>query len=284
MPLDGNEIVGDALESSQAPVLVEEKAKAKGWKPRDESDLPEEQWVDAKEFLGRQPLYDQIHALKKDIAKQGQAFKKDMAAISKHFAEQAKVEYDKAVKQLKAEKALAIEENDIGAVDAINEELAEKKKEFEAVKAETPSTNADSTAEFEQWRKDNKWFNEDLELQKEAIALGTGYAIANPNLPQASVLEYVEQRIKKIYSEKFEPKKEKTKVSDSQVESGGITPNSGVSSKRSKSLTENDLSEQELSVMKTLIKRGALKDKATKNKISEKEQYFRDLAEAKGLN
>lgn len=280
MAEEGIKIEGEAEESSQAPVQVEQRAREKGWKPREESDLPEDQWIDAREFLGRQPLYDQIHALKRTITKQGEKFQNEMSQISDHFAKMQKVEYEKALKQLKAEKRIALEERDIAAVETINDEIKEVEEEFKAKQAETPKvTKADTSIEFNEWRATNQWFDQDKELQREAISIGTGYAINNPNLQQSDVLEYVEKRIRKIYPEKFE-KKETKKMTDNSVESGVGSPRP---STRSKGLTKNDLSSEELQVMNTLVKRGVFKDKAAANKISQEEQYLRDLSEAKGL-
>lgn len=285
MAEEGTVVPGEGQGESLSP-NVEIKARAKGWKPLEDYSGPEGEWIDAKEFVGRQPLYDQIHSLKREISKQGQSFQKEMGEISAHFAKMQQVEFDKAVKQLKNQKALAAEDRDIAAVEAINDEIKEKEKEFEALKKETPKPQvpAQTSKEFNEWRETNKWFDSDKELQREAIAIGTGYAITNPNLQQTDVLEYVEKRIRKIYPEKFGAIfKEEKMSSDNKVESGGITAQSGLSNKKSKGLTTNDLDDQERSVMKTLIKRGALQTKATANKISQEEQYLRDLSEAKGL-
>ena len=44
----------------------EDKARATGWRPLEEFEGDPETWVDAKEFLGRAPLFDKIkHQTKK---------------------------------------------------------------------------------------------------------------------------------------------------------------------------------------------------------------------------
>lgn len=281
MAEDGIVVPGESSTGTLAPNLVEEKARAKGWKAREETDLPEEDFVEAKEFLGRQKLFDQIHDLKREISKQGQKFQQEMSQVSDHFAKMQKVEFDRAMRQLKAEKELAVEDNNLKAVEAINEEIKEKEKEFAEVKATTPRpTSVETSKEFTSWREENPWFDSDKELQKEAIALGTGYAMANPSLQQSDVLEYVKKRIHKIYPEKFETKG--SRMTDNKVEGGGVTANT-TSLRKSKGLAVKDLSEQEAAVMRTLIKRGALAQKAKQNKVTEEQQYLQDLAEAKGL-
>jgi len=285
MAEEGVVVPGEDSGDSLSPDITQ-RALAKGWKPLEDYSGPDGEWVDAKEFVGRQPLYDKIHGLQQDIRKQGQQFQKEMAEISTHFSKMQKVEFDKAVKQLKAQKALAAEDRDIVAVEAINDEIKEKEQEYETLKKEVskPSNQVAIQQEFNDWVEENPWFSSDKDLKREAVSIGTGYAINNPNLTQTDVLTYTTDRIKKIYPEKFGNKKKESTVSrDNQVESGGITASSGLVGKKNKGLTKADLDDQELSVMKTLIKRDALKTKATANKISQEEQYLRDLSEAKGL-
>ncbi len=289
MAEEGTAIVGEDGESSLAPSSsVEIKARAKGWKPlgeatdRDGNLLAEEDWVDAKEFVGRQKLFDRIEQLNKELKSQGQKFQQDMSQVSEHFAKMQQVEFDKAMKQLKVEKQIALEDRNLVAVEAINDEIKEKEKEFETVQRTTPKPKTNTVAiqqEFDEWKGNNGWFESDKELQREAIAIGTGYAVSNPNLQQSDVLEYVESRIKKIYPEKFEQKKAQM---NNQVEAGGITANSGTNpGRKSKGLTAKDLDEREYKVMQTLIKTNALKAKADKNKISQEQQYLNDLTEAR---
>jgi len=101
MAEEGTVVPGEDAGSSQSPD-VETKARAKGWKPLEEYSGEPDEWIPAKEFVGRQPLYDQIHTLKREISKQGQQFQKEMAEVSQHFAKMQQVEFEKAVKQRKA--------------------------------------------------------------------------------------------------------------------------------------------------------------------------------------
>lgn len=262
---------------------IEAQAVKGGWKPQEEFKGNPDEWVSAKEFVGRQKLYDRIKNLDDKLVYQQSKFEKDMVQISDHIAKISKVEHDKAMRQLKAQKEIALEEGNVRALDAINDEIRDTEKAHETAKQPAIQKQTDNGAqiarEFQEWQTKNDWFQKDTGLRKEAEAIGIGYAASNPGITHAQVLEYVETKIKQYYPDKFQTRKQV----EQSVEAGGITSQSGTSSRKAKGLTEADLSEQETIVMKTLIKRGALKDLATKNKVSEKQQYLNDLASAKGL-
>lgn len=278
---EGIVVPGEDLGGSSLTPL-EDQARKGGWKPQEEFHGNPDEWVSAKEFVGRQKLYDRIKALDNKLVYQQSKFEKDMVQISDHIAKISKVEYDKAMRQLKAQKEIALEEGNVRALDAINDEIRDTEKAHEASKAAPkPADNSAQIAqEFQEWQNKNDWFQKDTGLRKEAEAIGIGYAASNPGITHAQVLEYVETKIKQYYPDKFQTRKP---VVEQTVEAGGITPQSGTGSKKGKGLNENDLSEQEKIVMTTLIKRGALKELAAKNKVSEKQQYLNDLAAAKGL-
>ena len=60
------ETTGTEQEQAQVDPFIE-KASAAGWRPLEEYDGDPEQWVDAKEFVKRAPLYEQMRKIKKEI-------------------------------------------------------------------------------------------------------------------------------------------------------------------------------------------------------------------------
>lgn len=281
----GTEVPGEGLEgSSQNPQIQEktyvDKAKELGWRPKDQWEGDSDDWVDAKEFVGRQKLYDKIRDIKTQLHRQSQKAETDMQTVSKYIAEMREREYKRAYEQLKQDRRLALQDQDFEAVEAIEAEIDKTKEEYETRLKEAPvqKPQAGPSPEFQAWQSENSWFSKDMELTKEAIAIGTGYAAANPHLPQEDVLTYVSDRIKKIYPEKFQPRK---KPMESNVESGGPQKESLQTEGRRNKLTVNDLNDTEREVMRTLIKRGVLKDVAAKNKRSQEAEYLSQIAEAR---
>lgn len=272
-------VAGEAEEGhSLNPQTQEEKVKAKaaekGWKPLDQYDGDETDWVDAKEFLGRQKLYDRIDDLKKTISKQTKAFQQDMQVVVSNMSKIKEQEYKKALSSLEKQRKDAVEQQDIEAVVAVSkeiEELKEERVEQKAALKEGAQTTGEGTPEFLEWQAQNKWFNDNQEMRQDAINYGIGYAAGNPNKTQMEVLEFVTKKMKRMYPEEFEKKGPK-KVT-SQVESGTanrVAPGSP----SGKKITMDDLPAEHRAIARTIIKSGALKKQAEKNKRSEAEEYL----------
>lgn len=267
---------GHSLNPEIQQSKVEERAREKGWKPLAEYDGDEAEWVDAKEFVGRQKLYDRINDLKSTISKQTRAFQQDMQAVVANMAKVREQEYKRAIQTLEKQRREAIENQDVEAVVAVSKEietLKEEKAEEKASVKEGARTTGEATPEFLEWQSNNKWFTDNSEMRQDAISIGVGYAAGNQNKTQAEVLDYVTKKIKKMYPEEFQSKqKEKPKV-ESKVEGGGgaRTP-VGASASKTK-LTLADLPEEHQIIAKTIIKSGALKKRAEKNKRTEAEEY-----------
>lgn len=283
MAEEGTKIVGEGEGTSLSPQVQEEKtlerARSKGWKPLDEFDGDPADWVPAKEFLGREKLFDKIHDLKSQLSRQAQKFESDMARIQQHFLNVQQTEYKRAKRELEKQLAQAKANEDVEAVA----EIAGQIKDVEASQKETAKEvkevkSGGPTPEFVDWQESNKWFNTDLEMTADAVAIGTGYAAANPSKSQKEVLDHVTAKIKRMYPEKFNGVESTKRMEDNRVESGAQRPKA----KSSKgTLSVSDLNDMEKTVMRTLIKRGALKDVAAKNKRTQEEEYLAQLAERK---
>lgn len=279
----GIKIVGEEDSSSQSPGVqadkYEEAARKSGWKPEEEWQGNAEDWVPAKEFIGRQKLFDKIHDLKNQLSRQASKFESDMNRIQSHFLKVQETEYKRAKQELETQLKQAKADEDVNAVAEIAGQIKDIEQSAKEVKEAAKEVRAGGpTPEFTAWQERNKWFQSDAEMTADAIAVGTGYAAANPNKSQAEVLDYVEKKIKRLYSEKFEetePKGSK-KMEDNRVEGGG---RAAAPSKKKGQLTVSDLDDTQLAVMRTLIKRNALKEVAAKNKRTQQEEYLAQLSE-----
>jgi hypothetical protein len=286
---EGTKIEGEGSEgTSQNPIIQEDKyeqaAKKKGWAPQEEWRGDVEDWVPAKEFVGRQKLFDRIDDLKQALKRQKFESQQDAQNITKQLAEIRVDAYRKALIDLKAQKAVAKHDNDDAAVDLLEEEIDSTKKKLETVEAEAKvpvKQIPQESAEFINWKSDNKWFESNQEARDDAIAIGVGYAAKNPNLTEKQVYDYVTKKIQKIYPEEFENQNQssggKGKVNAiSNVESGGGSSrsNPALGGKKGKSLSFSDLDEQTKQVAKSLIKRGAFVKDAAKNKRTQEEEFL----------
>ena len=286
----GIHVPGEEDPVSLSPQIVEtariEKAKKKGWKPLEDYDGDPADWIDAKEFLGREPLFEANRDLKRQLKQQHDKYEGDFKTLSSQFTQMNEAAYKRALNELNQQRDMAIVDKDLAAVKQLDSQIDETKKAHVSNIQQTAQTqqNPSETQYMKDWRSKNEWFDSDPTLQDEAVSIGVGYMMKNQGTSQEKMLEYVEDRIKKIYPEKF-PSKKRTSV---EKDEGGkeaantvdkTTRNLGISSSRSKTMNVSDLSEMEMNVMRTFIKRGVLKDLAAKNKRTEQEEYLAQLAE-----
>lgn len=281
---DGIDIQGESGSSSLNPnIALEQRAVELGWKPKDDFKGNPEDWVDAKDYIAREPLLKEVRDLKKHIRTQREQTDRDMAVITAQFSQMSEMAYKKAVSELEAQRDLAIQDQDIQSVRVLDKKIAEAALDHDKQQQTTTRQQARQAdvvnEEMDQWRAANKWFDEDQELQDEAVTIGVGFQAKNPKKTQAQMLTYVEDRIKKIYPDKFKPaQRAKVEDQDNRVESRSASPNLG---KGKSKLSWGDLDDDERQVGKTLIKRGVLKDVAAKNKRSEQDEFLAQLSERK---
>jgi len=286
----GTQVPGEGEAQSLSPQIVEsariDKAKKKGWKPLEEFEGDPADWVDAKEFLGREPLFEANRDLKRQLKQQQSKFEQDMKVISVQFAQMNEQAYKRALSELQDQRDLAISDQDVAAVHKLDTKIDETKQaHVKAIQQAQVQSPAGETPYMTNWRKENEWFDKDQTLQDEAVSIGVGYMVKNQGISQEKMLEYVADRIKKIYPEKF-PKATKRTQTDVETPDDGTvantveksTPSLGTRTK-TKGLTVNDLTDVERQMMRTFVKRGVLKDIAAKNKRTEQEEYIAQIAE-----
>lgn len=272
MAEQGTVIPGEQTEQHANPGVAsgvesqyEVKAKELGWRPEAEWDGEPSDWVPAKEFVGRQKLYDRIHSLKGELVNQGKRFENDMATIKAYVQQMSEIEYKRAVSDLTAQRKEAVREADVEAVERINQEIDDLKDARKAAPIQNTQQPQQYSQAFIQWTERNSWYKNDSELRDEADSLGVAYALKHKgSKTEQEVMDYVERQIKKMNPEKFQ-----TQVRAPAVE--GASAGSSAASKSGAKLSLRDLTEDEARVMKTLVAR----------KIVTQEKYLADLAEAK---
>lgn len=301
-PQEGTIIEGEASESHSSPQISEEKYEKKArtlhWAPLEEWRGDPEDWVPAKEFVQRQKLYDRIDSLKDAIKSQKREFEADFQVVSKAVTEMNAQAYKKALSELKTQRALAVEDRNVEAVEALDEEIqttSDNLKVAEKASKEAPKRQTiEESADYKDWKQSNKWFDENSEMRDDAIAIGVGFAAKNPNKTEKEVYAYTTERIQKMYPENFKKAKSNTENEEEGEEIVETTPRrkqvanvegaSGprqreTSGKAGRKTTVADLDEQQRAVMKTLIKRNVFKDAAAKNKRTQEEEYLAQYQE-----
>lgn len=281
----GTDIVGESASSSHNPnIEAEDRARELNWKPKEEWKGNPEDWVDAREYLVREPLLKEVRELKKHIKTQREQTDRDMQVITAQFSQMSELAYKKAVSELESQRDLAIQDQDIKAVKELDKKINETEAEHQKTVAQTrPQQRVQDVQneELDNWRKENDWFDKDQELQDEAVVIGVGYMQKNPKKTQAQMLQYVEDRVRKIHPDKFKSTQQRSNVDteDNKVEGRSASPNLGKGSRNK--LSWNDLDDESRQIGRTLIKRGVLKEIALKNKRTEQDEFLAQLAERK---
>lgn len=243
---------------------IENRARSSGWVSKEEFEADErnegKKWRDADEFLERGEFLSTIKSLKHEVA----AMKRDFNLLAQHHKDVAKVEYERAVKDIKAQRAQAAEEGDTKAVVELSDQLDELKADYEKVKQEHQKSGGTVHPAFQEWIQENMWYQTDPALRGAADGVAQAYISQNPNSPFEEVLAHVSEKMSQFLSK---PSKART----STVESG---TNRGTSSGKKAKLTKADLNAEELEVMSALVRRKV---------FANEQEYIDELAKVKGL-
>lgn len=169
----------------------EQKAYEKGWRPQDEYEGDE--WIEAKEFNARAPLYEGLSKANKRIKKMEAAFK-EFAAHNKKIEAAS---YEKAKEDIKAARIQALENEEFGkAVD-----LEDKARELES---QATATIGDEPKAFTEWKEQNSWYEDDADLAIYADGLG-GRLQQKTYESEGDFYKAVTAGVKKAFPHKFKP-------------------------------------------------------------------------------
>jgi hypothetical protein len=243
------------VEQPAAPNF-EELAAAEGWVPQDQWTGDPNEWRPAKEFVDRGKLFKKIDEQNRKLKRLEQGVEE----FRKHHEQVRKIEYERALNHLKAQKKEALLEGDADAVIDIDEKIADTKAAQKQAAAQ-PQVQEDSQPDpaFTAWIQRNQWYGKDKAMK--AVADAVAYEIAGEGVREpAKILAEVEKRVRQEFPHKFtNPNRERA----SAVE--GST-NRGTSNRDTV-----QLSDDERRVMQKIVATG----------IMTKEQYLKEYKETK---
>ena len=260
---DENTQVDEGSTNEQTPQYseVELKAMEMGWRPKEEFSGDEADFIDAKEFVGRKPLYDKIASQSKQIKNVTEA----VEALKTHYTKVRETEYKRALETLKSERKQALVEGDADKFETLDEKITETEREFEELRqeAQKPIVKQEQGVhpEFAQWQTKNPWYGTTKYMREFADEVGAKYH--QQGMSPSDVLKKVEEEVKKEFPHKFSnPRKSDAPPVGDSNQTGRGSRGGGF-----------ELNEQELKIMNTLIKSGAIT----------KEKYIADLKQVKGI-
>lgn len=238
---------------------VEQEAIKHGWKPQEEYEGDPANWRTAETFMALKPFYERIEDQSRKIKKYENAFKQ----VTQDVANLRQTEYERALRQLNAERKSAFEDGDLDRYHQLEEEIDEIKdqKRQAATAAVQDNSNEDLSHEFTEWQERNTWYNRDEDLKDWADA--RGIRLAKSGTSPAKVLEILEKEVKEKFPTKFtNPNRNRAGAVEAGDDRGSSTR-----------VDKLDMSDEEKKIMNTLIKSGAIS----------KEDYIKEYKKIRGI-
>jgi len=242
---------------------VEVKAIEHGWQPEEEFKADPKnagkKWRPAEEFMDRKSLFDKIEEQHKQI----RDLKKGVDALTLHNKTIEQSTYERARKELQAERLAALKEGDLAKAEEIRDRIDEIKVAQNNAQA-IPQTQQEAP-EFTQFKQQNDWYQGSSKdaVKMTAWAEGYGFILARQGKKPDEILVAVHKAAREEFPEHFE-KRNPNKDTAGSVGSG----------RQSRAAPDTfKLTPQEEEVMKKMIRAGV--------KITEAE-YKAQLKKAKG--
>jgi hypothetical protein len=260
--VEGSESPLEEVQVEQQPEpqvsAIEQKALEMGWRPKEDFQGSEDEFIDAKEFVRRQPLFEKIEAQNRQIKNVTKA----LSQLKEHYTKVREVEYENALKDLKSQRREALTAGDGDAFEKLDDKIKEaetQKEHLEKLNIDIPQQE-EAHPEFVSWKTRNRWYDT-VGYMKE-FADSEGRRLHSSGMKPEAVLREVEKLVKAEFPNKF---RNPNKDAAPDVErSGGGTKRTGEGF---------EMNEQERKVMNDLVRQ----------KVMTKEQYIADLKKVKGI-
>ena len=239
---------------------IQLRAMEMGWRPPEEFNGAEDDFIDAQEFVNRKPLFDKIETQSKQIKNVTKA----LEALKTHYTKVQETEFNRALATLKAQRKTALHEGDGDSFERLDDEIRDVEKQLDVVKAsqDLPLVPQEPTEhpEFVNWKAKNPWYGDTRYMREYADEVGV--RLAATGVPPSEVLKQVEVAVRKEFPHKFrnQNKESAPDVSTSRTGTRGSSKGESI-----------ELNDQERRIMNTLVSQGVLT----------KEKYIADLKAAK---
>lgn len=204
-------------EGQSDPEPSEDRARALGWKPKDEykGDRPWRDWQDfLNEDLSNAPqLKATVKLLKRRLDQADKRQKRLESTIkeaTEYFSKAEQRAYDRAVSDLRAKQRAAVAVADEDAFDAAEEELKALNKDM---KPKAPQIDPGVQKVFRKWERDNDWYGNDEAMTAYADRMANKMgSYADNDMDPEEYLEELSARVKKEFAHKFELPKKRSAV------------------------------------------------------------------------
>ncbi len=208
---------------TEAPKLskTQQDAHDKGWRPKDDFEGDLDNWIPAGTFL-------RIHTLQKDLSDSKSQFQQQLNKQEKDFTERAKLLNDSHRKELELKRNAAVEEGDMDAFKANQEQIDALNKQ----QVDTPKPQNAIDPALQSWIDDKPWLNTDTPKRDFADATLTDFASKYPNSTMPQALKHVDEQLEKHFPkmQPINPRRDAPQIAESgSSRAGGVKKTSKLS-------------------------------------------------------
>lgn len=253
-----NEPQSESQEPQNDPII--ERARELGWRPKEEFSGSDEDFIDADEFVRRQPLFEKIEL----ETRRSKKLQRELEQFKQHYLKVEEAAYKRALNDLKAQRKQALREGDVDLVEQLEDRIEQEKQNFEETqRAAAVEQQPTVHPEFEAWVDRNRWYNTEAHMRVFADQEGT--RLSQQGLAPSEVLKQVEQLVRKEFPNKFSNQRRSEPSAVAAPRAGGKAPKADP--------IEAELSDMERKIMNDLVRGGHIT----------KEQYLADYKKVKGV-
>ena len=234
---------------------VELRAMDMGWRPKEDFAGNEDDFIDAKEFVRRKPLFEKIETQSKQI----KAVTKALDALKVHYTRVEEAAVNKAIATLKAQRKMALSEGDGDQFELLDDEIKKAEGQLAVLEEVKNKPLVEEEVQHPEWKAftdRNPWYNATDYMRVYADKVGA--QLAASGLAPAEVLKKVEQEVRKEFPNKF--------TNARKVEAPDVDTSRGSGGKKVSNV-EAGLTDVERKIMNDLVRSG----------VMTKEKYIADL-------
>lgn len=221
------EEVAEVVEEAKPELSeVEQKARKMGWTEKSEFKGDPAKWRSAEEFVDRgENMLPIVKARVAQQAKEIEELKSAMKQFGEYHTKTEHRAYEKAMIDLRQQRAEAIAAADGVAFDKIDGQIESMRREIEDKSkiADVKPRNAENDPEYQAWLGKNTWMA-DPKLERYATKMGEYLRDEGETASGYEFLEMVAKEVKTRYPEKFENPR---RTSAAVVEGGIPAPRRG---------------------------------------------------------
>lgn len=220
------EVKDEVAETPSELTEVEQKAIKMGWTPKEDFKGDPAKWRSAEEFVDRGE--NMLPIVKARVTAQAKEIEELRAAMKQFGEYHTKTEqraYEKAMADLRQQRADAIAASDGVAFDKVDVQIQEMQREIadRAKIAEVKPRKAEDDPEYQAWSSKNTWIS-DPKMERYAIKIGEYLRDEGETASGYEFLELVAKEVKAKFPEKFENPRRSGAAS---VEGGVPAPRKG---------------------------------------------------------